>query len=461
MIQVRIPNYCVTEQNYILGVLLGEFLGLEYQVVEHDGLHVEIAKIDSATKLTLDTSFFNSASQGDWLKSESMPILPLQTWNPADDGLHVDLVEEILPVLYGKAGLVKNSNHWHLNVDIFGAAFFMLSRYEELITQDRDQHDRFPATASVAFKANFLDRPIVNEYLEVLWECMRSLWPELKREKRYFKKVITCDVDFPYDLVARSLSKTIVRVGARVVRDRSYCVALKDGVNYITSKFGCYFFDNYYNNLKWIMDTNEKAGNKVAFYFIPKITSEEFDCQSLISQPRVRKLLKEMNDRGHEIGFHPGYMTYQSDSAFHESSQFLRQTLGEEGIVQSNIGGRQHYLRWDASRTPMLWESAGYDYDSTLSYADKVGFRCGVCYEYNMYDLVNRKSLKLKQRPLIVMDASVISHKYEGLGYTDEALSRCLYFKNIVRKYSGDFVLLWHNTSFTSVKSKIIYQELI
>ena len=43
----------------------------------------------------------------------------------------------------------------------------MLSRYEELITKDRDQHNRFPATASVAFKAGFLDRPIVSEYLEI------------------------------------------------------------------------------------------------------------------------------------------------------------------------------------------------------------------------------------------------------------------------------------------------------
>ena len=154
-------------------------------------------------------------------------------------------------------------------------------------------------------------------------------------------------------------------------------------------------------------------------------------------------------------------MTYKSESFFYDSSKLLHNILNEENISQSKIGGRQHYLRWDVSRTPMLWDSAQYDYDSTLSYADKVGFRCGICYEYTMYDLVNRKSLKLKQRPLVVMDVSVVSNEYEGLGYTDEALSRCLYFKNIVKIYSGDFVLLWHNTSFIGEKSKSIYRELI
>jgi hypothetical protein len=48
-----------------------------------------------------------------------------------------------IPILYGSPGIVKNNNHLHLNLDIFGSAFFMLTRYEELVIKDRDQHDRF------------------------------------------------------------------------------------------------------------------------------------------------------------------------------------------------------------------------------------------------------------------------------------------------------------------------------
>ncbi|MCW8965549.1 MAG: polysaccharide deacetylase family protein, partial [Candidatus Pacearchaeota archaeon] len=258
-----------------------------------------------------------------------------------------------------------------------------------------------------------------------------------------------------------SIYKTVLRVGARLVRDRNYYLAVTDFMNYFLSKFGIYNYDSYYNNLKWIMDVNEKEGNKVAFYFIPQATSTEFDIDSLITLPRVRSLLKVMHNRGHEIGFHPGYMTYKNKNNFFESSKLLRRVLKDDNIFQPTIGGRQHYLRWNASYTPQFWEFSQYNYDSTLGYADKSGFRCGICYEYTMYDLINRRPFRLKQRPLIVMETTVISDEYEGLGYTEEALKRFLYFKNVTKKYSGDFVLLWHNSSFINFASKRIYHKLI
>jgi hypothetical protein len=38
----------------------------------------------------------------------------------------------------------------YLGVHEFGAAFFMLSQYEEIVQPDRDRHDCFPSEASLA-----------------------------------------------------------------------------------------------------------------------------------------------------------------------------------------------------------------------------------------------------------------------------------------------------------------------
>jgi hypothetical protein len=97
--------------------------------------------------------------------------------------------------------------------------------------------------------------------------------------------------------------------------------------------------------------------------------------------------------------------------------------LDEEGIAQPLLGGRQHYLRWETPTTVRLWDANGLDYDITLSYADRPGFRCGTCFEYPMFDSVEQRALKLRQRPLIVMECSVIAERYLGLGYSDEALA--------------------------------------
>ena len=155
MLKIRIPDLCIRELRYSLDILLGEFLSVAFEVKTYDGDVIEISRLDALGKLTTDASFFSQLHKAR-LKRESMPVLPLQSWSPLEDGIEVSLVESRIPVLYGRPGLVKNDNHLHFNFDIFGSAFFMLSRYEELIAKDRDQHDRFPATASVAFKAGVL-----------------------------------------------------------------------------------------------------------------------------------------------------------------------------------------------------------------------------------------------------------------------------------------------------------------
>ena len=266
-LNIHIPNYCTNEMKWIIEVIFGEFLGVEYEIVESEEKGFIVASTGKKLKLQ-DTFFFQAKSE--WLQASSLPQMLLETLDVNSFGLNVPLVTQEVPVLFGGHEIELSETHINLGVDIFGSSFFMLSRYEELVIKTRDKHDRFPATASVAYMAGFLERPIINEYIEILWALMKYLWPELERKKRRFRNLITCDVDFPYDTAAKSFYKTVIRVGARVVRDRNYSLAVKDGVNYFTSKFGCYYFDDYYNNLKWIMDVNEEEGNKVASYFIPQ-----------------------------------------------------------------------------------------------------------------------------------------------------------------------------------------------
>ena len=69
-------------------------------------------------------------------------------------------------------------------IDIFASSFFMLTRWEEYVNKIRDMHNRFPAYASLACKNNFLDRPIVNEYVEMLWNMLKFLGCKQEKKKR-------------------------------------------------------------------------------------------------------------------------------------------------------------------------------------------------------------------------------------------------------------------------------------
>jgi len=128
------------------------------------------------------------------------------------------------------------------------------------------------------------------------------------------------------------------------------------------------------------------------------------------------------------------------------------------GIEQSAWGGRQHYLRWSNPETWGNWEAAGLDYDATLMFPEKIGFRCGSCYEYPVFDLVHRQQLRLRERPTMVMDVTLLS--YMGLSMA-RAEREAVGLVETVRRFSGDFGLLWHNHLLVGNNTRRLYLRVL
>jgi len=410
--------------------------------------------------LILPDTFFSRAADA-WLAPSTLPELPLAQWNVAASGLDANLVLSTIPVLFGEPGFhLDETGNGHLNLDVFGSAFFMLSRYEEAVLPDRDIHDRFPATASIAYQAGFLDRPIIDEYVEILWAAMKRVWPNLERKSRPPRTLVSCDVDNLY-LCGGSLKGVVRHFAGDLLKRRSPVMALQNLASSRRVRRGDYSQDPYLKAVDWIMEANEQAGNRVAFYFISDHSHPTLDGDYHLDEPVIRSLIRRIHARGHEIGLHASYNTYRDAAQTGREADILRRVMEAEGVRQDEMGGRQHFLRWETPTTARNWEAAGMAYDSTLSYADRPGFRCGTCREYPMYDVVERRPLKLKQRPLIVMECSVIADRYLGLGYTDQALDLMLTLKRRALRYGGNFTLLWHNTHFNHPKDREFYQALV
>lgn len=458
---VETPNTRSAERQYILGVILGEFLGLPWQWQPADRGDVRITLADQPDAVMLPDALF-SVADADWLAEASMPQQPLAQWDTCELADDINLVDPVVPVVYGSytPHATRKDAAITLPVDIFGAAFFMLSRYEEMVTPDRDEHDRFPSWASVAYKEGFLDRPIVDEYVEILWAALRQLWPQLERRQHEFRMRVSCDVDSAIQFRG-GMYRLLRLLGGDVLKRRSPSLAIHNLWVAIRTATGHLSADPHWHGLEWIMATNEQAGHSVAFYFIPKVTDAANDNPVSLDDPRMRTMMRQMHERGHKIGLHPGYNTYLYPDNFAQSVQKLRQVMVEEGIEQATIGGRQHFLRWQTPATARLWADNGLAYDTTLSYADRPGFRCGTCHEYPLFDVPGRATLSVRERPLIVMECSVIAERYLGLGYTDEALTRMQQYKAVCRQFGGDFCLLWHNSHFIDAADKRFYQALL
>jgi peptidoglycan/xylan/chitin deacetylase (PgdA/CDA1 family) len=280
-----------------------------------------------------------------------------------------------------------------------------------------------------------------------------------KLKTRNYQLFVSCDVDQPYDCTVENL-KNLIRVGAGDVLKRKNIKEFAKRVRrYIFNKFKIYKYDENYT-FDWYMDMCEKAGTKAAFYFIPTSIEKQNGCYEL-QDKKIQNLIKYIDSRGHEIGVHGSYQTYQDKDKTKLQKNMLDNILKSLGLSQKVVGNRQHYLRWDSSITPMVLEYAGFEYDTTGSYANRPGFRYGVCYEFSMFDILNRKKLSLKQRPLIVMECTIIDDMYMGLGYSEEALQVMKDLKQKCFKYNGNFSLLWHNSHFKTREDKKMFEDIV
>lgn len=462
VLHVRHPPGYQSERRYITHVLLTEFLGLDHTMHEMPAGDVEISltpEVDGKRVVMPDVLF--GTPPDSWLTQRSLPRRPLQRKRLEASRLRPTLVSPLLPVIYGDPDADGRLAHEdetgiRLGVDVFGAAFFMLTRYEELVRPQRDQHARFSLPGSLAAAEDLVDRPIVNEYLELLWAAMASLWPGLRRRPREFSLRPSHDIDCRYCTGSnvRELGRS---AAGDVVRRRDVPLALKRIETYVRKRAGdpeadlCDSFDG-------LMDATERRGLRAAFYFLADRPAVQIDGDYALDDPWIGPVLRRIHERGHEVGLHPSYNTYRDPAQTRAELAKLLAVCERLEIRQSCWGGRQHFLRWENPTTWQNWEDAGLAYDSTLGFADRGGFRCGVCFEYPVFNLMTRRRLSLRERPLIAMDTALLGHAKLG---SSAALAQIAHLKQRCRLFGGEFTLLWHNTRARSPRERRLFEAAL
>ena len=439
MIKINIPNNFLPERKYIISIIFGEFLGLKYVIdVNNDTNNYDII-LENGKKIIIKDLFFFDFKDGlDYLDKKNIPGKIIFLKNQF-------IVEKDIPVIYGDDELKINENEIICGIDIFASSFFMLTRWEEYANKARDLHNRFPATASLAYKYNFLDRPVVNEYVEMLWNMLKYLGCNQKRKERKYELVLTHDVDNIFKW--KSFGLFARNIAGDIIKRKNISLALDNIKQYLGK--------NPYDMFDFLMDLSEKKGIKSHFFFMSGGTSK-FDNNYSINQPFVKKIREKIKSRGHLIGFHPSYNSYNDQKQWEEEYSNLSTKVSQKVKI-----GRQHFLRFEVPATWQIWEDNNMKWDSTLSYPDKEGFRCGTCYEYSVFNILTRKKLKLKEMPLEVMEVTMVGYQNLLPGIMEKKIIKLI---DKVKKYNGKFVLLWHNSNFNDglwEKYKIIYEKIL
>lgn len=321
--------------------------------------------------------------------------------------------------------------------DIIAATFFMLTRWEETVKPTRDQHGRFPATSSVAYKQGFLDRPIVDQYALILREWLKVLLPGWRPKQGTFSVKLSHDIDSVYPF--QSVYAAVRTLGGDLLKRRSLERASSTVRNALQQAVSPDQTEDIRGIYRLAELSNEHGlDHNEAFYFMtdgPGPLGYGYDPAS----PIVRESIKHLREQGLEIGLHASYHAFQNPVQLAEEKARLDTILGE-----TCYGGRQHYLRFQVPDTWRHWERLGMTYDSTMAYANHEGFRCGTCHPFRPFDIEQNREMDIREVPLIVMDGTLRS--YRGLT-PEEGEARILELAQRCKQVEGVFTLLWHNSS--------------
>lgn len=439
MLKINIPNNFLPERKYIISIIFGEFLGLEYEINSNNKTKDYEIILEGSKKIIIKDSFFSNFEDSlDYLDKKNIPEKIRFLKNQF-------IIEKDVPVIFGDDEFKVKEDEIVCGIDIFASSFFMLTRWEEYANKTRDLHNRFPATASLAYKYDFLNRPIVNEYVEMLWNMLKYLGCNKKRKEKKYELILTHDVD---NIFKWNNFRLFVRnIAGDIIKRKNVPLALENVRQYC--------WKNPYDTFDYLMDLSEKRDVRSNFFFMSGGTSQ-FDNNYSINQPFVKKIREKIKNRGHLIGFHPSYSAYNDQRQWEKEYSALSREISQKVKI-----GRQHYLRFEVPTTWQIWEDNNMKWDSSLTYPEKEGFRCGTCYEYSVFNILTRKKLKLKEMPLEVMEGSLVN--YQNLS-PEKAEKKIIKLIDRVKKYNGSFVLLWHNSSFNSefwARYQGIYEKIV
>lgn len=453
---VSLPKF-KNEKKYILDVILCEFLGLDYTLefaanVTSTLFYGELGRIEMP-------DIFFSIDESQWLTESNMPKLPLRLTNINFEG--TEFID--LPVIFGSSNnddIYTHNDIYNVNlgIDVIGSAFFMLTRYEEyVLNQYRDLYDRFPVEQSLAFKYDFLDRPIINEYVELLWLALKIISPGLKKRSRTFKVIPTHDIDKPFGMAYDSKLQIIRHLIGDIVIRHSYKKLFARVIEICSMMFAHHaYIKERLETFDFFIEESKRHGLKDIFFFMNSKCSL-YDGNYTVDHCDILELIKKIIKEGHLIGLHPSYISYMDGQEIKNESVHMNKVLLENGFSEM-VGARQHFLKWKNPDTWQHYEDAGIPFDSTMTYAGHVGFRSGICYPYPVYNIVERKILNLIERPLIVMDGSLFDYmklsNEEAMLVIKKLASKC-------KKYNGEFIFLWHNTMLDDIDKKSFYKNML
>jgi hypothetical protein len=311
--------------------------------------------------------------------------------------------------------------------DIFGAVFYLLSRYEEYLPHEKDRHGRYAHTQSVAAQFSFLQQPVVDEWLMHFAAVLEKKF-NLKAAPNTFQFLPTYDIDMAWKYLYKGskrqwggYAKDFLKANVKDITERRAVLSGKK--------------NDPYDCFDWLDEIHSQYGLQ-PIYFMLLGQLSEFDKNSDPHLPAMQELMQRLSQR-YDTGIHPSYKSHESPDILEEEIKILEQAGGKP-VTKS----RQHYIKFTLPDTYEILIDCGIQDDYSMGYASCNGFRAGTSNSFLWYNLNWEKETALRIHPFAFMEAT---SKFYGRQNPEEAFKEWERLCHSVKQVNGTFISIWHN----------------
>ncbi len=317
--------------------------------------------------------------------------------------------------------------------DIFSAAFYLVSRYEEYLPHQKDTYGRYAHINAVAFKEDFLHLPLVDLWVDQLLILLKNKFPALSIKDTQFIFIPTYDIDIAFKYHGKGKGRTAGKIVQSIFRGD---IAEVKQVRKVLSGKQADPFDVF----DWLDELHVEHNMRAVYFFLLAKSRSEYDRNTSSKSAVLQKLIHRLSKK-YRIGIHPSWLSYSDERLLIQEKKFLQKLIQEE--VASS---RQHYVQFSLPQTFRELIAAGITDDYSMGYGSINGFRASYAKSFYWYDLLKEEQTNLMLHPFCYMEANSL---FEQKISVEEAAEELQQYFNIVKQVHGELITIFHNHFLT------------
>jgi hypothetical protein len=317
-----------------------------------------------------------------------------------------------------------------LPFDIFAAAFYLLSRYEEWLPHQKDIYGRYAYENSLAFKEGFLNIPLINDWLQHFKDSLRGKTPSFTIHDSRFTFLPTYDIDEAFSFRHKEWKRNTGATVKDLIKGNWKRLKFRRDVLNNKTKDP---FDSY----EWMNALHQRFQLRPRYFFLLAERTGQYDRNILPGQQALRAIIKDHAGK-YVVGIHPSWQSGDDAGLFSKEIETLS-TITGKAVVSS----RQHFIRFTIPQTYRQLILVGIKEDYSMGYGSINGFRASVASPFYWYDLEKEEQTSLLLYPFCYMEANSF---FEQKFSPQQALEEMRHYHKVVKAVNGTMITIWHNT---------------